>query len=213
LGRISSAGPFPPPCSTIAESLTCGATPSVTFSVAWAGARLVELSLAHGAHLVILTRLHSFLCHVGSHYQTSFNLPPPSLPRGFPSPYLASWSPVGTGGREGSFGTPLGSCRRAAATIVTLSGGHSVSSVGIGLIAESWGSFLHHQFEERPRWRPEFVVGVSFPPRTCCASWVTSPPRQISVWRPLSNSRVGGFHFARFLGVICSSGSRLARRR
>jgi hypothetical protein len=37
----------------------------------------------------------------------------------------------------------------AAATIVTLSGGHSVSSVGIGLIAESWGSFLHHQFEER----------------------------------------------------------------
>jgi hypothetical protein len=101
----------------------------------------------------------------------------------------------------------------AAATIVTLSGGHSVSSVGIGLIAESWGSFLHHQFGERPRWRPEFVVGVSFPPRTCCASWVTSPPRQISVWRPLSNSRVGGFHFARFLGVICSSGSRLARRR
>jgi hypothetical protein len=99
-----------------------------------------------------------------------------------PWPYrFGSWSPVGTGGREGSFGTPLGSCRRAAATIVTLSGGHSVSSVGIGLIAESWGSFLHHQFEERPRWRPEFVVGVSFPPRTCCASWVTSPPRQISV--------------------------------
>jgi hypothetical protein len=54
--------------------------------------------------------------------------------------------------------TTLGAHRRvrrergssAAATIVTLSGGHSVSSVGVGLIAESWGSFLHHQFEERP---------------------------------------------------------------
>ena len=32
-----------------------------------------------------------------------------------PWPYhFGSWSPVGTGGREGSFGTPLGSCRRAA---------------------------------------------------------------------------------------------------
>jgi hypothetical protein len=80
-------------------------------------------------------------------------------------PYrFGSWSPVGTGGREGSFGTPLGSCRRAAATIVTLSGGHSVSSVGIGLITESWGSFLHHQFEERPLWRPGFVVERWDPP-------------------------------------------------
>jgi hypothetical protein len=49
----------------------------------------IRVSNRRGAHLVILTRLLSFLYHVGPHYQTSFNLPPPSLSRVFPSPYLA----------------------------------------------------------------------------------------------------------------------------